>query len=127
MGADIAPVQVAFPGDLVFSHILLKPLPPPYSGPAPLLRYLPYILYLVYPWCHCMHTRYLLRARPLSFMFIEIWGHLWCQPWGLLGGQSGHKVVMGLVFGSVVRSVMGSFIKGSGLYISCMSQICPVV
>ena len=65
MGADIAPVQVAFPGDLVSSHILLKPLPPPYSGPAPLLRYLPYILYLVYPWCHCMHTRYLLRARPL--------------------------------------------------------------
>ena len=69
MGADIAPVQVAFPGDLVSSHILLKSLPPPYSGPVPLLRYLPYILYLVYPWCHCMHTRYLLRARPLFYVY----------------------------------------------------------
>ena len=72
--------------------------------------------------------RYFTARKASSFlMFIEIWGHLWCQSWGLLGGQSGHKVVMGLVFGSVVRSVMGSFIKGSGLYISCMSQICPIV
>ena len=76
-----------------------------------------------------LHAYTLFTARKASsfLMFIEIWGHLWCQSWGLLGGQSGHKVVMGLVFGSVVRSVMGSFIKGSGLYISCMSQICPVV
>ena len=73
----------------------------------------------------CIHVIYC--AQGLFFMFIEKWGHSWCQSWGLLGGQSGHKVVMGLVFGSVVRSVMGSFIKVSGLYISCMSQICPVV
>ena len=62
MGADIAPVQVAFPGDLVSSHILLKSLPPPYSGPAPLLRYLPYILYLVHMYIPgataCIHVIY---------------------------------------------------------------------
>ena len=41
-------IQVAFPGDLVSPHILVKSLWP-YSGPTLLLRYLPYILYLVYP------------------------------------------------------------------------------
>ena len=51
-----------------------------------------------------LHAYTLFTARKASsfLMFVGIWGHSWCQSWGLLGGQSGHKVVMGLVFGSVV-------------------------